>query len=176
MIYGHRLISVCGILHIGLRFRLQKRACQDCNRQLQKIYSPDNRRQLKPIYTADIEPSTLHPNLCANRNRSNRGQRANFASLAGGPGVFSLSSQSGSFRVSGAIDVYAGRWFSSVSALRFGMSYDFATTPYVNAQIGSLHLGLWGIITLIQGIMMLTMSQEEFEHKYVLSPSKFPIF
>ncbi len=34
--------------------------------------------------------------------------------------------------------------------------------------------GLWGIITLIQGIMMLTMSQEEFEHKYVLSPSKFP--
>ena len=72
--------------------------------------------------------------------RSNRGQRANFASLAGGPGVFSLSSQSGSFRVSGAIDVYAGRWFSSVSALRFGMSYDFATTPYVNAQIGSLHL------------------------------------
>ena len=36
--------------------------------------------------------------------------------------------------------------------------------------------GLWGIITLIQGIIMLTMSQEEFEHKYVLSPSKFPIF
>ncbi len=72
--------------------------------------------------------------------RSNRGQRANFASLAGGPGVFSLSSQGGSFRVSGAIDAYAGRWFSSVSALRLGMSYDFATTSYVNAQIGSLHL------------------------------------
>lgn len=36
--------------------------------------------------------------------------------------------------------------------------------------------GLWGIVTLIQGIMMLTMSQAEFERKYVLSTSTFPLF
>lgn len=36
--------------------------------------------------------------------------------------------------------------------------------------------GLWGLVTLIQGIMMLTMSDEQFEEKYVYSPSSFPIF
>lgn len=32
-----------------------------------------------------------------------------------------------------------------------------------------------GIFSLIQGIMMLTMTQEEFERKYVNSPSSFPL-
>lgn len=36
--------------------------------------------------------------------------------------------------------------------------------------------GFWGVITLIQGILMLTMSQEDFERKYANSPSSFPIF
>ncbi|MDE6311290.1 MAG: NINE protein [Muribaculaceae bacterium] len=36
--------------------------------------------------------------------------------------------------------------------------------------------GLWGIVTLIQGIMMLMMTDEEFERKYVYSTSTFPIF
>lgn len=36
--------------------------------------------------------------------------------------------------------------------------------------------GIWGIINLIQGIMMLTMSQADFERKYVNNTSSFPIF
>ena len=36
--------------------------------------------------------------------------------------------------------------------------------------------GLWGFVTLIQGIIMLTMSQQDFEKKYVLNPSTFPVF
>lgn len=36
--------------------------------------------------------------------------------------------------------------------------------------------GLWTILTLIQGIMMLTMTQEEFEKKYVYSTSFMPLF
>lgn len=36
--------------------------------------------------------------------------------------------------------------------------------------------GGWGIITLIQGILMLTMSDAEFNRKYVLSTSFFPLF
>lgn len=36
--------------------------------------------------------------------------------------------------------------------------------------------GLWSIVTLIQGIMMLTMTQEEFNAKYVYSDSVFPLF
>ncbi len=36
--------------------------------------------------------------------------------------------------------------------------------------------GFWYIITLIQGILMIVMDQNEFEQKYVYSTSSFPIF
>lgn len=35
---------------------------------------------------------------------------------------------------------------------------------------------IWPIITLIQGILMLCMTNEDFEHKYVQSQSTFPLF
>ena len=36
--------------------------------------------------------------------------------------------------------------------------------------------GAWSIITLIQGILMLCMSDQEFEEKYVNTPKTFPLF
>lgn len=36
--------------------------------------------------------------------------------------------------------------------------------------------GCWGIVTLIQGIMMLCMTDAEFERKYVESTSTLPLF
>lgn len=36
--------------------------------------------------------------------------------------------------------------------------------------------GIWDIIPFIQGILMLCMTNEEFEHKYVQNPSTFPLF
>ena len=36
--------------------------------------------------------------------------------------------------------------------------------------------GLWGILTLVQCIMMLTMTQEEFDQKYVYTEKTFPLF
>ncbi len=36
--------------------------------------------------------------------------------------------------------------------------------------------GGWSIITLIQGILMLCMSDAEFNRKYVQTTSTFPIF
>lgn len=36
--------------------------------------------------------------------------------------------------------------------------------------------GLWGAITFVQGILMLTMTQEEFDRKYVYTNSSFPLF
>lgn len=36
--------------------------------------------------------------------------------------------------------------------------------------------GIPSIIWLIQGILMLTMSQQDFERKYVYSTSTFPLF
>ena len=36
--------------------------------------------------------------------------------------------------------------------------------------------GIWQILTLVQGILMLTMSQEEFDRKYVYSNTTLPLF
>lgn len=36
--------------------------------------------------------------------------------------------------------------------------------------------GLWGVITLIQGILMLCMSDEEFQRKYIDNPATMPLF
>lgn len=36
--------------------------------------------------------------------------------------------------------------------------------------------GTWTIITFVQGIIMLTMTDQEFEQKYVQSTSTFPLF
>lgn len=42
--------------------------------------------------------------------------------------------------------------------------------------LSAITCGLWGIITFVQGIMMLCMTNEEFENKYVRNPSAFPLF
>lgn len=36
--------------------------------------------------------------------------------------------------------------------------------------------GIWSIICFIQGILMLCMTNEEFERKFVTNPSSFPLF
>lgn len=36
--------------------------------------------------------------------------------------------------------------------------------------------GLWGILVLVQGILMITMSQQEFDRKYVYTDRWFPLF
>ncbi len=42
--------------------------------------------------------------------------------------------------------------------------------------LSAITCGAWQIITLIQGIMMFCMTNEEFEKKFVQSPSAFPLF
>lgn len=36
--------------------------------------------------------------------------------------------------------------------------------------------GLWSVVTLIQGILMFCMTNEQFRQKYVVSTGSFPIF
>ncbi len=50
------------------------------------------------------------------------------------------------------------------------------TAGILTILISIVTCGLWGVITLIQGILMLIMSQQEFDSKYVDSKSTFPIF
>ncbi|MCX4330952.1 MAG: NINE protein [Muribaculaceae bacterium] len=36
--------------------------------------------------------------------------------------------------------------------------------------------GIWGLVSLVQGVYMLCMTNEDFENKYVRNPSAFPLF
>lgn len=55
---------------------------------------------------------------------------------------------------------------------------------YINKTTGGIYCilltlvtcGLWSTITLVQGILFLTMTNQEFENKFVLSQSEFPVF
>lgn len=46
----------------------------------------------------------------------------------------------------------------------------------ITLLLSCITCGLWEIVTFIQGIVILCMSDEEFERKYVLSKSTFPLF
>jgi len=51
-----------------------------------------------------------------------------------------------------------------------------ATGGIITLLLTIVTCGLWGIILLVQMIKFLTMSQEEFEQKFVYSQKSFPIF
>ena len=50
------------------------------------------------------------------------------------------------------------------------------TAGILTIVISLVTLGFWGIITFIQGIMILCMSEEEWERKFVNSNKAFPLF
>lgn len=61
----------------------------------------------------------------------------------------------------------------------FGVQYFYLgkTTGGILTIILSLvTCGLWEVITLIQGVLMLCMTNSEFRRKYVLTQSSFPLF
>lgn len=47
---------------------------------------------------------------------------------------------------------------------------------FINIALVIVTCGIWSIIDFVQGILMLTMSQEDFDRKYVYNNSAFPIF
>lgn len=46
----------------------------------------------------------------------------------------------------------------------------------INIALSLVTCGLWTIVNLIQGIMILCMSEEEWRRKFVDSTSTFPVF
>lgn len=47
---------------------------------------------------------------------------------------------------------------------------------FITLLLSIITFGIWSVLTFIQGIMMLCMTQQEFEQKYVLSQSTLPLF
>lgn len=61
----------------------------------------------------------------------------------------------------------------------FGVQYFYLgkiSGGLISIVLSLVTCGIWGLVALIQGIVMLTMTQAQFEQKYVLNPSPFPVF
>ena len=61
----------------------------------------------------------------------------------------------------------------------FGVQYFYLGKVgggFLTILLSLVTCGLWGAITFVQGILMLTMTQEEFDRKYVYTNSSFPLF
>ncbi len=50
------------------------------------------------------------------------------------------------------------------------------TAGILSILISLVSCGMWQIVTVIQGILMFTMTNEQFRQKYVTTPSSFPVF
>ncbi|MDE6811039.1 MAG: GYF domain-containing protein [Muribaculaceae bacterium] len=47
---------------------------------------------------------------------------------------------------------------------------------FITILLSIVTCGLWEVVTFIQGIVMLTMSDQEFDRKFVYTKSTFPLF
>lgn len=47
---------------------------------------------------------------------------------------------------------------------------------FITILLSIVTCGLWGVVTLIQGILMLCMSDSDFKRKYIDSTSTLPLF
>lgn len=50
------------------------------------------------------------------------------------------------------------------------------TAGIVTLLLSLVSCSIWGVVMLIQGILMLVMTNAEFDRKYVYTPSSFPLF
>lgn len=86
------------------------------------------------------------------------------------PGVFDQGPSGKSRGVAGLLAILLGS---------LGIHYFYVGKTgggFLCILLSLITCGLWSIIPLIQGILMLTMTQEQFESKYVNTPSTFPLF
>ncbi|MDE6206518.1 MAG: TM2 domain-containing protein [Muribaculaceae bacterium] len=61
----------------------------------------------------------------------------------------------------------------------FGAQYFYigkVTAGILSIVISVISCGLWNIVTLIQGIYMFTITNEQFRQKYVATTAQFPVF
>lgn len=93
-----------------------------------------------------------------------------YAYQPAGPGVFDNGPSGKSRGVAGLLAILLGA---------FGIHYFYlgkTGAGLITLALGLVSCGIWGILMLIQGVLMLTMTQEEFERKYVYSNSTLPLF
>ena len=86
------------------------------------------------------------------------------------PGVFDVGPSGKSRGIAGLLGILLGY---------LGIHYFYMekiTAGIICIILSIATCGLWSIITLIQGIVILTMRQSDFEKKYIYTTSTFPFF
>ncbi len=85
--------------------------------------------------------------------------------------AFDASGPEGKSRgVAGLLAIFLGE---------FGIQYFYMgkiSAGIISIVLTFVSCGLWGIITLIQGILMLCMTNAEFQRKFIDTRASFPIF
>lgn len=60
-----------------------------------------------------------------------------------------------------------------------GLQYFYlgkTTAGIISILLGLCTCGIWSVVTVVQGVLMLTMPAEEFRRKFVDSNATFPVF
>jgi TM2 domain-containing membrane protein YozV/rubredoxin len=100
-----------------------------------------------------------------------QGQQAPYQQPAYQRGVFDAGPSGKSRGVAGLLAIFLG--YLGIQYFYLGKS----TAGIIFLLVGLISCGsITGIVSLIQGIMMFTMTEEAFEQKYVNSTSTLPLF
>lgn len=134
-----------------------------------------NGQPIGPMTTEQLRAYGLNPNTMVQQAGSDQWLPAfNF------PELMALIQQNNGFGYvsnSGKDKIVAGILALLIGSLGIHYFYIGKTTAGIITIILSLvTCGFWSIITLIQGIIMLTMDQQQFDHKYVFTDKSFPLF
>ena len=86
------------------------------------------------------------------------------------PGVFDVGPSGKSRGIAGLLAILLGG---------LGVHYFYSGKiggGFICILLTLITCGIWSIIALVQGVMLFTMTQEEYERKWVNSLSTFPVF
>ena len=131
-----------------------------------------------------LGPMSDHQVLAYNVNESTQVSKDNGAwqPLYSFPELMALLAQKRNMASNPYTEGVSKKTLCGIMAIIFGC---FGVQYFLLGKIGGgivtillslVTCGFWSIITIIQGILMLTMSDEEFYRKYVASQSFMPLF
>ncbi|MDE5662576.1 MAG: GYF domain-containing protein [Muribaculaceae bacterium] len=114
------------------------------------------------------QPDPNNPGNWANPNGGNSG----FIN-----GLFGTTPDPGYDRWSGKSKIVAGLFAIFLGYLGVQYFYcDKVMAGFISILLSLITCGAWSVVTLIQGIYMLTMTDRQFDDKYVYNHATFPLF
>ncbi len=156
--------------------------CLQCHRD---FTAPDNSQTVRCPYCGNVQTasnSTAANSQQAYGQQQPYGSQQPYGQQSYGPqyaygsqptpdiGVFDVGPSGKSRGVAGLLALLIG-WL--------GVHYFYCGKVgggFICILLCAVTCGLWSVLTFVQGILMMCMRSDEFERKYVNTPSTFPLF